>query len=75
MRKECQQTENGHYLELSLLRFVGHLLRQTVQSQIDIANGEDRADEENAHDDHQHIRLAWFGEVERQMVRRQRMKF
>jgi hypothetical protein len=68
VRKERQQAENGHYLKLNLLRFVGHLLRQTVQSQINIPNGEHCADEENAHDDHQHIRLARFGEVERRLA-------
>jgi hypothetical protein len=54
---------------------VGHPFRQRVQSQIDISNCQDGANQKYAHDDHQPVRLAWLGEIEWQMVRRQRMQF
>jgi hypothetical protein len=45
-----------------------------MQMQIEIADAKHGGDQENAHYDHQDVGLAGLGEIERQMVRRHRVK-
>jgi hypothetical protein len=45
-----------------------------VQAQIDVTDAEHCEDQEDPHYDHQNVRLARFGNVERQMMRRHWMK-
>jgi hypothetical protein len=45
-----------------------------MQPQIDIADAQHGGDQEDAHHDHQDVGLAGLGEIERQMVRRHRVK-
>ena len=70
MGEERNQAKDRDDFELQLLRFVRHSLWQRVQAQIDVADAEHCKDQEDAHHDHQDIRLAGLGDVERQMVRR-----
>jgi hypothetical protein len=45
-----------------------------MQMQVDVPDAEHGKHQKNAHHDHQDIRLAGLGDVERQMMRRHRMK-
>jgi hypothetical protein len=65
--------EDSHDLELQFLRFVSHPLRQRMQLQVKIADGQDYDDEENAHHDHQDVRFTGRRNERRQMMRSQRM--
>ena len=70
VREQRQQTQHGHDFKLELLRLVGHPLRQRVQVQIEIADQENGADQDNADDDHQNVGVTWGGDESRQMMRR-----
>jgi hypothetical protein len=74
MRKQRQQAEHSHDLELQLLRLVRHSLRQRVQMQIEIADPEDGGNQYDADNDHQDIGVAGRGDEGRQMVRRAGMQ-
>jgi hypothetical protein len=45
-----------------------------VKPQIDVTHTEDGKNEEDAHHDHQDVRLSRFGQIERQMMGRHRMQ-
>src|ERR1700751_1249128 len=72
--KERNQAQYGNDLELELLRLMRHSFGKRMQVQIDVADPENRKDQEDAHHDHQDIRLAGPGDVKRQMMRRHRIK-
>src|SRR3954447_1991831 len=74
VRKERDDAEHGHDLELQLLRLVRHPFGEAVQLPIERANPEYGADQEDPHHHHQHVRAASRREVERQMMRSHRMK-
>jgi hypothetical protein len=45
-----------------------------VEPQVNIADGKHGGDQEDAHHDHQPIRVTWSGDIEWQVVRRERMQ-
>src|SRR4051795_66217 len=74
VRKERDDAQHGHDLELQLLRLVRHPFREAVQLPIERANPKYGADQEDPHHHHQNVRAASRREVERQMMRGHRMK-
>src|SRR4051812_32860497 len=74
VRKERDDAQHGHDLELQLLRLVRHSFGQAVQLPIERTDPEHGADQEDSHHDHQHVRAASRREIERQMMRGHRMK-
>ncbi|MBN8984209.1 MAG: hypothetical protein J0H32_07005 [Rhizobiales bacterium] len=52
VREQRQQAENRDNLELQFLRFVGHPLRQRMESQVDVTDGENCGDQNDADQNH-----------------------
>ena len=52
----------SHDFELQLLRLVRHLLRQGVQTQIEITDGQNGSDQDDADNDHQGVGVTWSGD-------------
>jgi hypothetical protein len=70
VREQRQQAENGDKLELQLLRSVRHPLGQGVEAQIDIADGKNGCDQNDADRHHQDVGVTRGRDEGGQMMRR-----
>jgi hypothetical protein len=68
--EEGQQAEHGNDLELDLLGFVRHALRQGVQAQEHKSDGQNGEDQNHGHRRHEDVRVLRAGNERRQMLGR-----
>src|SRR5438552_3799551 len=66
--KQRQQAQHSHDFELKLVRPVRHPLRQRMQMQIQIADSQNGADQEDSNAYHQDVGFTWSGDEAWQMV-------
>lgn len=74
VREEREQAEDGDDLELDLMPFMRHALRQRVQAQEQNAEPEDTQDKQDRHRDHEGVGLTRRGDEHRQMLGRGGMR-